>query len=205
MPRKKKVDSWGFSCLGYDCNGEGEVIKIWCKTCREFYSNNDVPSESKKSFIKGQVQKYVDGTTVVKKNNFVDHVKNSVTHRNAVLRSAEGRNENTANGQRNIVTCVRGLNAELRDQLVMKFQLAHFIANRGSSFNLYANFVKFERDIHNVKLGSGFAKKCLFIWEKVLSKITLPHRLMNRKLYIIAFTMMGLVALKQWTKKNSFL
>ena len=72
MPTKQKVDSLGYNTLGYECEGE-EVVKIWCKTCRDFYSreNISVGSSSSKSFIKGQVDKYVEGTTRIKKVTFL--------------------------------------------------------------------------------------------------------------------------------------
>ena len=39
-------------------------------------------------------------------------------------------------GQKTIVTCVRNQNKKLKDQLVMKFQLAHFTAIHGEPFKL---------------------------------------------------------------------
>ena len=74
MPRKKTADSWGLNNTEYKWE-EGEIIKIWCKTCRKSYSdasNKDSPNA--KSFIKGQLDAYVDGTNVIKKSNFSDHV-----------------------------------------------------------------------------------------------------------------------------------
>ena len=65
MPNKKTVDSWDFNNIGYECE-EGEVTKIWCKTCREFYSDaSNKDSANVKSCIKGQLDVYVDGTTVI--------------------------------------------------------------------------------------------------------------------------------------------
>ena len=48
------------------------------------------------------------------------------------------------------------MNSQLRDQLVMKFQLAHFVAVNGKPFKLYENFAKFEKDVHNVNSGISF-------------------------------------------------
>ena len=156
MPTKKKVDSWGYSILGYEFEGN-EVTKIWCKTCREFYSDtNNKESAHGKSFIKGQLDKYVEGTSVVKKCNFADHVKKSVAHANAVQRVGEKNRDQSSAGQKSIVTCVRGMNSQLQEQLVMKFQLAHFISLHGKPFKLYQDFVKFEREVHQVNLGQGF-------------------------------------------------
>ena len=38
MVKLRTVQGWGFSCLEYEVNDEGEVNKIICKICREFYS-----------------------------------------------------------------------------------------------------------------------------------------------------------------------
>ena len=48
------------------------------------------------------------------------------------------------------------MNSQLHDQLVMKFQLAHFVAVNGKPFKFYEDFAKFEKDIHEVNLGSSF-------------------------------------------------
>ena len=37
MVKLRTVQGWGFSCLEYEVNDEGEVNKIICKICREFY------------------------------------------------------------------------------------------------------------------------------------------------------------------------
>ena len=75
-PTKKTVEKWGFKALGYECNEEGEVTFVFCKTCREFYSDqrkHKVVGSS--AFIKDQVDKYVTGTSAVKKNNFSEHLR----------------------------------------------------------------------------------------------------------------------------------
>ena len=86
MTTKEKVDKWGYSILGSDCEGEN-VVKIWCKTC-DFYTQENiyVGACSSKSFIKDQVDKYVQGITVIKESNFDDHVPKSVAHATAVQR-----------------------------------------------------------------------------------------------------------------------
>ena len=38
MVELRTVQGWGFSCLEYEVNDEGEVNKIICKICREFHS-----------------------------------------------------------------------------------------------------------------------------------------------------------------------
>ena len=58
--------------------------------------------------------------------------------------------------QTSIVICVRGMKQKLKDQLVMKFQLAHFIAIHGKLFELYSDFANFEKEFHNVDLGNSY-------------------------------------------------
>ena len=58
--------------------------------------------------------------------------------------------------QRSIVATARSMNSQLHDQLVMKFQLAHFVAVNGKPFKFYKNFAKFEKEVHGVNLGSSF-------------------------------------------------
>ena len=62
----------------------------------------------------------------------------------------------TSPNQTSIVTCVRVMNQKLKDQLVMKFQLAHFIAIHGKPFKLYSDFANFEKEFHNVDLGNSY-------------------------------------------------
>ena len=153
MPHRKTIGSWGFNNLGCESNEFGEVTLIFCKRCCEYYSTN-ATSSSSSTLIKSQVDKFVSGTNVVKKSNFLDHIKKSVSHFNAV----KGLNQTleTPPDQTSIVTCVRGMNQKLKDQLVMKFQLAHFIAIHGKPFKLYSDFANFEKEFHNVDLGNSY-------------------------------------------------
>ena len=118
MPTKKKVDKWEYSILGYYCEGEN-VVKIWCKTCRDFYTleNINVGACSSKSFIKDKVDKYVQGTTVIKKSNFDDHVPKSVAHATAVQRLNEEANDITK-PQRSIIATATSMNSQLHDNLL---------------------------------------------------------------------------------------
>ena len=107
MPTRKTVEKLGFKALGYECNEEGEVTFVFCKTCREFYSDqrkHEVVGSS--AFIKDQVDKYVTGTSAVKKNNFSEHLKKSTAHLNAVKSlSQPTETEVPPPGQKTIVTC----------------------------------------------------------------------------------------------------
>ena len=158
MPTRKTVEKLGFKALGYECNEEGEVTFVFCKTCREFYSDqrkHEVVGSS--TFIKDQVDKYLTGTSVVKKNNFSEYLKKSMAHLSAVKGlSQHTETEAPPPDQKTIVTCVRNQNKKLKDQLVMKFQLAHFTAIHGELFKLYQNIVNFEKQIDNVDLGQSY-------------------------------------------------
>ena len=73
----------GFNNLGLDCDEYGKVYLIYCKTGHEYYpSNNKVALSS--NLIKAQVDKFITGTDIIKISNFSDHIKNSVSHVNAV-------------------------------------------------------------------------------------------------------------------------
>ena len=88
------------------CDEYGEVNLIYCKTCSEYYSsNNEVASSS--NLIKAQVDRFITGTDVIKKNNFSDHLKKIVSHLNAMI----GLNQpvETPSGQTSIANCVRGV------------------------------------------------------------------------------------------------
>ena len=72
MVKRTTVENWGFTCLGMEIDDSGKVVKIFCKTCREFFSQEKEKNaklskvkESKK-FI-DQSNTYIDGTAVVKK------------------------------------------------------------------------------------------------------------------------------------------
>lgn len=61
MPNKTLVDNWNFKCLAYELDNKEEVIKVWCKTCREYSELKDVKLDKKgiakiatETFIKGR-------------------------------------------------------------------------------------------------------------------------------------------------------
>ena len=47
MPTKKTVKAWGYDCLGYECDSEGNVNKIWCKLCKDYSELADISSHKK--------------------------------------------------------------------------------------------------------------------------------------------------------------
>ena len=60
---------------------------MWCKTCRSF--SDKQASGGTKGVAKVAAETYVKGTSVVKKNNFRDHLTKSSTHATAVLRLSD--------------------------------------------------------------------------------------------------------------------
>ena len=47
MPSETPVEKLGFSCIDYETDSHDNVTKIWCKICREFYSDQDASSQKK--------------------------------------------------------------------------------------------------------------------------------------------------------------
>ena len=86
-PSENIVKKWGCECEG------GEVKKIWFKLCKEYSELANI-SQSKKVVVKVASETFVKGTSVIKKNNFAEHVKNSITHDNAVARLSDCRKQN---------------------------------------------------------------------------------------------------------------
>ena len=78
MVKRTTVENWSFSYLGMEIDDSEEVVKIFCKTCRECFSkekgNKAMLSKVKgsKKFI-NQSNAYIDGTAVVKMCNFEKH------------------------------------------------------------------------------------------------------------------------------------
>ena len=150
MPNRKAVENWSFNNLGLEYDEYGKVNLIYCKACCK-YSSSDNEVALFSNLIKVLVEKFITGTDIIKKNNFSDHVKKSISHLNAV--NALNQSLETPSGQACIVDCVRRMNQKLKDQLVMKLQLAHFTAIHGKPFKLYPDIANFE-NVHNVDLGN---------------------------------------------------
>ena len=69
MPNRKTVENWGFNSLGLECDEYGKVNLIYCKACQKYSSsNNEVALPS--NLIKAQVDKFITGTHVIKKEQF---------------------------------------------------------------------------------------------------------------------------------------
>ena len=45
MLSKTTVEKLGFSCIDFEADSHDNITKIWCKICREFYSDQDASSQ----------------------------------------------------------------------------------------------------------------------------------------------------------------
>ena len=81
MVKLRTVQGWGYSCLEYEVNDEGEISNIICKICHKFYFTKQelkkLANKYKRSekFLQ-QANAYVNGSSVVKKENFQKYLEN---------------------------------------------------------------------------------------------------------------------------------
>ena len=81
MVKLRTVQGWGVSYLEYEVNDEGEVNKIICKICCEFYSTKQEQKKlankckGSEKFLQ-QANAYVNGSSIVKKSNVEKHLQN---------------------------------------------------------------------------------------------------------------------------------
>lgn len=124
---------------------------------------------------KNQLRNYIDGTNIIKKCNVLDHVakknKNSA-HEIAILALTDNPPEklkdffgkstavaagpSTNTNQSTIGTMFRKLTANNKQQLLKKFQLAHFVGVRALSTSMYQHLAEFEKQIHGVDMNGGY-------------------------------------------------
>ena len=153
MVKKATVDKWGFDKIEVTSNDDGEAIELKCIICTEYYQNDE---DGKKALskltgvVKSLVNKWIQGTTMIKKNNANNHL-NAQYHVNAVRKLKEKAEQKCDEvdiseaeklavkkqcSQPNILTNVRKLNVMEREQLLKKFQLVHFVASKNLSFQM---------------------------------------------------------------------
>ena len=72
---------------------------------------------------------------------------------------------------------IQGITATKRVQLGRKFQFAHFICTTGKSFKSHENFSTFEKNYHNVRLGSSYLTDKAGI--EIMKYISLSERLIK--------------------------
>ena len=116
---------------------------------------------------------WISGSKTIKKNSVLDHLKPNY-HQSAVQILKERAAEKSESPQINeaeklaatitapsssetsILTHFQQLNLRQREQLLKKFQLAHFIVQNNLAITKYENFANFEKEFHQVDLGVGF-------------------------------------------------
>ena len=175
MVKRATVEKWGFDEIKVKSNEDGEVVELQCIICTEYYQSDEDCKKMLSKFngvVRSLVNKWIEGTTTIKKNNASDHLK-AHYHVNAVRKLKEkaehkcgevgGRVSEAEKlaaekqpSQPSILTNVRKLNSLQREQLLKKFQLVHFVTTKNLPFKMYEHFVKFERDTHKVDVGNAY-------------------------------------------------
>lgn len=175
MVKKATVDRWNIPELEAVTNANADVLTIHCKICKEYYSENEngrAVLQKLNGAARSLVSKWIEGSTIIKKNNAQDHTTKANYHLTAA-RALKDRAEQKSQSQqitdaekiaaaskvtqqKSILKHVKELNLHQRDQLLKKFQLAHFTVMHNKSFKTYKNFVNFEKDVHKVDVGNGF-------------------------------------------------
>ena len=77
------VQKWNIAEIGIEENDQDEVTSIFCKICREFHAKNNADLNKLNGAIKQVVLNWISGSTTIKKNNILDHVKANY-HQSAV-------------------------------------------------------------------------------------------------------------------------
>ena len=83
MVNQEMVKKWNLKEFGFESK-DGVVIKMFCKVCKGYYNGNPYARNKLQGHIKKMVKNWVDGTSVIKKNNSVDHLKSN-SHNVAVI------------------------------------------------------------------------------------------------------------------------
>ena len=158
-----------------DPSDSSKVTKISCIIYKEFYGENKNELDKLKGKVKEMVMvvRWIEGTDVIKKCNAETHRASNV-HTLAVQRlrekqktASDGSSSSSTEAQRiaqsssnitqtSIVDHARNATKQQIQQLVKKFQLAHFLTVNNKSFNFYQSLVRFEKDIHKVNVGTGY-------------------------------------------------
>ena len=173
MPVKKKtVDSWGIECLKYEVGEDGQtVVKMHCGVCRDYYTNRrNMATTSVRGAVLTLADKWITGTENIKKSNAFDHISKSALHKTAsyALRKKENtqshsESDSSASCASNILPrqatlpeLTAKITAAQKEQLIMKFQLVHFLTTKCKPLEDYVSIANFEKNVHHVNIGSGY-------------------------------------------------
>ena len=86
MVDQEMVKKWNLKEFGFELKDD-VVTKMFCKVCKEYYNGNPQALNKLQGHIKKMVKNWVDGTSVIKKYNVVDHQK--FNSHNVAVRSCE--------------------------------------------------------------------------------------------------------------------
>ena len=113
---------------------------------------------------------WVSGSKTITKNNVLDHLKDHQLAVWILKECAADKSESpqiteaqklastiasSSSSETSILTHFQQLNLRQTEQLLKKFQLAHFIIQTNLAFMKY-EFTHFKKEFHNVDLGLGF-------------------------------------------------
>ena len=146
------------------------------------------------------VKNWIDGSSTVKKNNAVDHLKSNI-HSCAVLKLKEKQTTSAGkeiaqetSSQKTIVECAREISKSQKSQLIKNFQLAHFLTVKNKSFNFFKDMVKFGKEVHKVDVGTGYlstnaAQEMVMLLSKsiITENITDPLNSVSRIYFSLLF------------------
>ena len=160
MVQKKTATSWNLQEFDFTYRSDGETDKIFCKICKEFYANHKEEAlKLLKGSVKLSVENWINVSTVVTKNNAVDHIKSNF-HRVSVLRLKDHASKSVLKSDAEQASCftdigkhqttlsenVKRMLGTHKTELIKKFPLAHFTVINNYLFNTYEKIAKFEKE-----------------------------------------------------------
>ena len=92
MIKKSSVQKWELPQINVDVNDDGDVISISCKSCKEYYVDDDEGREELKKFtgkVKELVAKWISRSHTIKKIKAQQHIQKAKDHADATRRLKE--------------------------------------------------------------------------------------------------------------------
>ena len=131
--------------------------------------------------VQSLFDKWINGTENIKKSNAVDHISKSSLHRKAVYAlskstsssdtPSDSANENSysdlssasystpCSTQTTLPQLASKITQSEKEKLIKKLQLVHFLVNKCKPFQDYEDFIKYEKDVHKINIGSGYLNR----------------------------------------------
>ena len=163
MVKSKTVDDWNLPCFGYRTEDiTDEVQLLWCRICKYYYGDKDNISQLQ-GRTKNQLESYVEGThRSAHEIAFFALTDNPPEELKDLFLSSSSSSMNlsiTTTRQATIGQAFRKMTTLNKEQLLKKFQLAHFIGVCALPSNMYEHIADFEKNIHGVNLGGGYLRR----------------------------------------------